>query len=183
MMELYEIMLIVNPELGKEEHDEVLGDLTSVIQKQHGTIATILDWRKRRLAYEINKLQEGHYYLVYFSGPGTIIPEIEHYFRVTDAVIRYMIVRTDEQEFATAAEKAAKEAAAAEKAAMAAETSETNDIEVAEASEEPEVEEPEVEEPEAEEPEAEEPEVEEPEAEEPEAEEPEAEEPEAEEPE
>ena len=161
-MEQYEIMLVVSPELDKEEHEEVLSGLTNAIEKQQGTIGTILDWRKRRLAYEINKFQEGHYYLVYFSGPGTIIPEIEHYFRVTDTVIRYMVVRTDEQEFAAAAEKAASEAAIAEKAAMAAETVETTDVEVVAAAEEPEAEEPEAEEPEAEEPEAEEPEAEEP---------------------
>ena len=180
-MEQYEIMLIVSPELDKEEHEEVLSGLTNAIEKQQGTIGTILDWRKRRLAYEINKFQEGHYYLVYFSGPGTIIPEIEHYFRVTDTVIRYMVVRTDEQEFAAAAEKAASEAAVAEKAAMAAETVETTDVEVVEAAEEPEVEEPEVEEPEAEKAEAEKAEAEEAEAEEAEAEEAEAEKPEAEE--
>ncbi len=117
-MELYEVMIIINPELEKEEHEEVLNGLSATITKNKGKVDTILDWRKRRLAYEIDKkYQEGHYYLVYFSAQGTIIPEIEHYFKVTDGVIRYMIVRTDEQEFEAAAKKAADEAAAAEKAA------------------------------------------------------------------
>jgi len=117
-VELYEVMIIINPELEKEEHEEVLNGLSATITKNKGKVDTILDWRKRRLAYEIDKkYQEGHYYLVYFSAQGTIIPEIEHYFKVTDGVIRYMIVRTDEQEFEAAAKKAADEAAAAEKAA------------------------------------------------------------------
>ncbi len=162
MVEHYEIMLIVRPELEKDEHEEILSGLKSTIGKKEGTVSTILDWRKRRLAYEIDKLQEGHYYLVYFKGPGTIIPEIEHYFRVTDAVIRYMVVRTDEHEFAVAAEKAASEAAAAEKAAEAAETTEVSETaETVEAAETTETEEQETEEQETEEQETEEQETEE----------------------
>ena len=114
-MEYYEFMLILHPEMEKEERDEILRELSDLIGKHAGTVGTILDWRKRKLAYEINKLLEGYYYLLYFYGPGTIIPEIEHYSRVTDAVIRYMVVRTGEEEYLRA-EKAAGEAAAAEEA-------------------------------------------------------------------
>jgi len=116
-MELYEAMIIISPELEKDDHQEVLDGLSSAITKNNGSVSTVLDWRKRRLAYEIDKFQEGHYYLIYFSAEGTIIPEIEHYFRVTDEIIRFMVVRTDEQEFEAAAKKAASEAEAAEKAA------------------------------------------------------------------
>lgn len=116
-MELYEAMIIISPELEKDDHQEVLDGLTYAITKNNGSVSTVLDWRKRRLAYEINKFLEGHYYLVYFSAEGTIIPEVEHYFRVTDEIIRFMVVRTDEQEFEAAAKKAASEAEAAKKAA------------------------------------------------------------------
>lgn len=112
-MERYEIMLVVSPELEKEEHEEVLGGLASEIEKGNGSVDIILDWRRRRLAYEINKLQEGHYYLVYFTAQGSIVPELEHYFKVTDSIMRYMIVRATEQEFAAAVEKAEREAAKA----------------------------------------------------------------------
>ncbi len=116
-MELYEAMIIISPELEKDDHQEVLDGLSSAITKNNGSVSTILDWRKRRLAYEIDKFLEGHYYLVYFSAEGTVIPEVEHYFRVTDEIIRFMVVRTDEQEFEAAAKKAASEAEAAKKAA------------------------------------------------------------------
>ncbi len=135
-MELYEAMIIISPELEKDDHQEVLDGLSSAITKNNGTVSTVLDWRKRRLAYEINKFQEGHYYLVYFTAEGTIIPEIEHYFRVTDEIIRFMVVRTDEQEFEAAAKKAASEAeaakkAAAEESAAATETDESEAVEEA----------------------------------------------------
>ncbi|MBM4235078.1 MAG: 30S ribosomal protein S6 [Firmicutes bacterium] len=111
-MGLYEIMMIIRTDLEANEQEEAVSGLTAVIAKQGGTVSTVLDWRKRKLSYEINKLREGQYYLVYFSGDGAIIPELEHYFRVTDAVIRYMVVAIDEKDFEAAADKAAAEAAA-----------------------------------------------------------------------
>ncbi len=146
-MGYYEIMLIISPEVETDGHQEVLNDLKTAITKEGGVVSTVLDWRKRRLAYEISKHKEGYYYLVYFSGHGTVIPEVEHYFRVTDAVIRYMIVSVEEKEFNAAAEKAAEAAAAA--AAQAekqeqAELEKADEATVIEESEEPEeVEEPE----------------------------------------
>ncbi len=127
-MGLYEIMVIIRADLEANEQEEAVSGLTAVIAKQGGKVSTVLDWRKRKLAYEINKLREGQYYLVYFSGDGAIIPELEHYFRVTDAVIRYMIVTVDEKDFEAAAEKAAADAAAVdvlqEEEAVTAETEE-----------------------------------------------------------
>lgn len=108
-MELYETMLIIRPDIEAEEREEVLNGLSSTIEKNDGNVETVLDWHKRRLAYEINKHKEGYYYLIYFKGSGTIIPEIEHYFRVNDAFIRYLTVCSNEQELQSAAEKAAKD--------------------------------------------------------------------------
>ncbi len=140
-MNYYEIMLIVRPDVESEEQQAVLEDLKSAIAKESGTLSTILDWRKRRLSYEIKKHKEGQYYLVYFSGEGNIIPEIEHYFRVTDEVLRYMIVSISEDDYNSAAEKAAAEAKAAEAAveeAAAAEVEGSQDaaeaVEIAEES-------------------------------------------------
>ena len=124
-MGIYEVMFIVRPDLEAAEQEEAISGLQDAITKNHGTVGTVVDWRKRRLSYEIDKHVEGHYYIIYFSGEGTIIPEIEHYFRVTDAVIRYMVVRADEQEFEKAAEKAAAEVAKAELAAEEAAKEET----------------------------------------------------------
>lgn len=109
-MELYEIMFIIRPDLEVEEREEVIKGLSSTIEKNDGKVETLLDWHKRRLAYEINKHREGYYYLLYFKGSGTIIPEVEHYFRVNESVIRYLTVCSNEQELQLAAEKAAKDA-------------------------------------------------------------------------
>jgi len=112
----YEVMFIIRPELETEEHEEVLNGIKTTITGNGGTVDKLVDWRKRRLAYEIDKHTEGYYYLVYFKGLGTIIPELEHFFKVNDAVLRFLVVRVEEDYYETAAaeEPEIEEAAAPE---------------------------------------------------------------------
>ncbi len=100
-MGFYEIMFIIRPDLETEEHEEVINGLKEAINVNQGRVDKVVDWRKRRLAYEIDDHVEGHYYLLYFSGSGEIIPEVEHFFRVNDNVFRYMVVRVEEKEYET----------------------------------------------------------------------------------
>lgn len=120
-------MFVLRPDLEAEDNEEVLTGLTGAIVKNGGTVDRLVDWRKRRLAYEIEKHTEGHYFLLYFSGPGTIIPELEHFFRVSDAIIRFMVVRVEAEDYdaaVAAGEEEALEAEAVEEAAEAGETEE-----------------------------------------------------------
>lgn len=95
-MAVYESMFILQPELENETEEELMNNLQAVLQKLGGEITKTDDWGKRKLAYEIDKFTEGHYYLLQFTGSHEIIPELEHFFRVNDAVIRFVIVREDE---------------------------------------------------------------------------------------
>ncbi len=95
-MAVYETMFILQPELESETETALVDNLQAVIQKLGGEIGKTDDWGKRKLAYEIDKFTEGHYYLLQFTGSHEIIPELEHFFRVNDAVIRFVIVREDE---------------------------------------------------------------------------------------
>ncbi len=98
-MSYFEIMVVIRPEMEPDEYEEILSGISSTITTNGGVLGKIVDWRKRRLAYEIDKQVEGYYYLVYFSGEGTIIPELEHFFRVNDTVLRFMIVRIQEEDY------------------------------------------------------------------------------------
>ena len=116
-MGLYEIMLIIRPDFEPDQHEEIINGLKDTITKNEGLVNKVVDWRKRRLAYEIDKHVEGYYYLVYFSGQGAIIPEIEHYFRVSDAILRYLVVRVEEEEYKSViSEEATEETEAVEEA-------------------------------------------------------------------
>lgn len=101
-MSYFEIMIVIRPEMEPDEYEEILSGISSTITTNGGILGKVIDWRKRRLAYEIDKQVEGHYYLVYFSGRGTIIPELEHFFRVNDTILRFMTVRIQEEDYENA---------------------------------------------------------------------------------
>ncbi len=86
-------MFILNPEQDQDKNQEVLNNIRSLIEKFGGEVGKIEDWGARRLAYEINKLKEGHYYLLNFKCGTKVVPELEHFFRVTDGVMRYLVIR------------------------------------------------------------------------------------------
>ena len=95
-MAVYESMFILHPPLASPAETALPDSPQAPLPKPGGDIRKTDDWGKKKLAYEINKFTEGHYYLVEFSGSHEIIPELEHFFRVNDAVIRFIIVREDE---------------------------------------------------------------------------------------
>ena len=89
----YETMFILNPDQDQEKTEEILNNFRGTIEKLKGEVGEIEDWGVRRLAYEINKLKEGHYFLAKFSSGASLVPELEHFFRVTDGVMRYLVIR------------------------------------------------------------------------------------------
>jgi len=89
----YEVMFILRPEMEVEAEEAIVNHLQATIQKFGGEVSKVDDWGKRKLAYEIKKVNEGHYFLIYFTGTHEIIPELEHFFRVNDEVIRFLIVK------------------------------------------------------------------------------------------
>src|SRR4029077_10621140 len=94
----YEIMFIVNPNTPEEEIDKINGQIENVVTSGGGKIEKIEKMGKRRLAYEVDRQREGHYVLFVISANGDIIKECERRLRVMDAVIKYLTVRTDEEE-------------------------------------------------------------------------------------
>ncbi|HBM82007.1 MAG TPA: 30S ribosomal protein S6, partial [Clostridiaceae bacterium] len=55
------------------------------------------EWGKRRLAYEINDLTEGYYVLINFEANSDLPKELDRIFRITDTVIRHLIVNLDKK--------------------------------------------------------------------------------------
>ena len=66
--------------------------IRSLIESQEGEVVKTTLWGKRRLAYEVNRLREGHYVLVVFHLDGARIVEIERALRIHDTVFRHLIV-------------------------------------------------------------------------------------------
>ena len=67
-----------------------------LITRFGGEIGEIEDWGKKKLAYEIQKMNEAYYYFIPFEAEGSSIHEIESRMRIMDNVIRYLCVKKDE---------------------------------------------------------------------------------------
>ena len=95
-MNKYELVLIFKPELSEEDRNTVFSRIQQVID-ENGKLEEVHDWGKRKLAYEINYIKEGYYYIVNFDLDPQFVKEIERRCRLFDQIIRYMVVRVDGQ--------------------------------------------------------------------------------------
>ena len=92
-MNSYELLYILNNELSDEAKGAVVEKLNAVVTDNGGTIDGIDKWGTRKLAYPIDYKTEGYYVLVNFTDPATLPDELERVMRITDAVIRFLIVK------------------------------------------------------------------------------------------
>ncbi|MBZ5537662.1 MAG: 30S ribosomal protein S6 [Acidobacteriia bacterium] len=96
MDRLYEIMFIVNPNLADEEVDKLIAQFETTVTSTHGEAQKVEKLGKRRLAYRVGRFWEGNYVLFTVKGGGDTVKELERRLKVTDAVLKYLTVRVDE---------------------------------------------------------------------------------------
>ena len=95
-MRNYEIMFILKPGFTDEEIDKLIAQMEGVVKTQQGEVLSVDKMGKRKLAYRINKAEEGNYVLFKINGNGECVKEFERRLKVADSVIRYITVRMDE---------------------------------------------------------------------------------------
>lgn len=96
-MRSYEVMFIAAPQTADDELQKITSQLQSIVTEQGGTVTKVDQWGRRKLAYPIKKFEEGIYTILNIEGTGNEIAEVDRRLRVTDAVIRHLVVRTDEE--------------------------------------------------------------------------------------
>ena len=87
----YEAVYILNPSLNEEQIAALVEKFKKVVEA-NGTVTEVNEWGKRRLAYPINDLMEGYYVLMTFTAAAAIPAEMDRVFRITDGVMRSMII-------------------------------------------------------------------------------------------
>lgn len=97
-MRSYELMYILDPKLDEDGSKALLVKIEELMSKQGVEIEKTEPWGKRRLAYAIKGNWEGSYILSYLKAEPTAISEMERRLRVTEGVLRFITVRTDEQQ-------------------------------------------------------------------------------------
>jgi len=91
MLRDYELMYVVRPDLDEDGLRMAQEAVQGLVEGQGGEVVNTTPWGKRRLAYEIAGLRDGHYVIVEFRGDGSKVKELERALRINDQVIRHMI--------------------------------------------------------------------------------------------
>ena len=91
----YEAVYILNPSLTEEATAAMVAKFKGLVET-NGTLAEVDEWGKRHLANPINDLNEGYYVLMSFSSKPEFPRELDRIFRITDGVMRSIIVCKDE---------------------------------------------------------------------------------------
>lgn len=92
-MALYETIYIIHPELNEEDVEEHIKRVENLVTRLGGEILKTERWGKKRLAYEVNKHRYGYYVLLRLRGNPTILPELERHYRLTEGIIKSLVIR------------------------------------------------------------------------------------------
>ena len=98
MNRTYELMFIVRPDMPEEDQDKLISTLESATTSAGGTVKNVEKMGKRRLAYTVRKFHDGLYMLLTVEGAGELMHELERRLRVSEAVIKFLTVRIDEEQ-------------------------------------------------------------------------------------
>lgn len=96
-MRKYEIMFIVRPDVPEEEVDRLIAQMEGVVAAAGGKVEKVDKMGIRRLAYRVQRQREGFYVVFTLEGGGDTVKEFERRLKVTDAVIKFLTVRVDEE--------------------------------------------------------------------------------------
>ncbi len=93
----YELVYIVSPDATDQDIADLHTQVESIVARLHGEMVRTENWGRRKLAYRIGKHREGTYVLEVFNGTGELTKELDRRLKVSDLVIRQLIVRVDEE--------------------------------------------------------------------------------------
>jgi small subunit ribosomal protein S6 len=92
-VDTYEAMLIVIPELDEEQVENTISRIQTIIERTGGRVGNVNHWGRRKLAYEIDHRTDGFYVVMEFTVGERTLMELKRILRVSDDVLRHMIVK------------------------------------------------------------------------------------------
>jgi len=97
-MRTYEMMFIIKPDLTEEVTTEIKERLHKIIEDFGGEFVNeVGGWGKKRMAYKIEDYSEGIYCLWHFKGLPETVEELDRVIKISDSLMRHIIIRKDEK--------------------------------------------------------------------------------------
>ncbi len=98
-MRQYELIIILDPELGEEEVPDAIDRLIRhPVEERGGEVSEVNNWGHRKLAYPIQKKAEGNYVLTQLRLDPQQTKELEQRLVISEQVMRHLLIRTEEEE-------------------------------------------------------------------------------------
>ena len=94
-MNKYELVVVLSEKLEDDERSAAMERVNGYITRFGGNVTGVDEWGKKRLAYEIQKMNEAFYYIVTFEAPLDAPAQIEENIRIMEQVIRFLIVKQE----------------------------------------------------------------------------------------
>ena len=91
--QLYESLFIIRPSLPDEDVLKVHEKAKATVEKSGGSVERLENWGKKKLAYEVKQEKKGVYAQLVYRGNGPVVEELERFFRLDDAVIKFLTVK------------------------------------------------------------------------------------------
>jgi small subunit ribosomal protein S6 len=98
MTRKYELVYVVSPDATEEQVNDLHAQVDAIVQRMGGQLEKTENWGRRKLAYEIGRHKEGTYVLEAINGTGELMKEIDRRLKVSDLIIRHLVVRIDEDQ-------------------------------------------------------------------------------------
>ena len=95
-MNKYETVFIINPSVEEAGIKDLIQKFSDIINND-GKVEEVQEMGKRKLAYEIKKNSEGYCVVINFEANPELIKELERNYRITDSVIKFIVIRKDEE--------------------------------------------------------------------------------------
>lgn len=92
----YELIYVLKPDAAESEVEDMHKQVADIVERMGGTIDKTDTWGRRKLAYEIGHHKEGFYVLEVITGSGELMKEIDRRLKVTEGLLRHLVVRIDE---------------------------------------------------------------------------------------
>ncbi|MDI9528536.1 MAG: 30S ribosomal protein S6 [Candidatus Cloacimonadota bacterium] len=96
MTKNYELMVILSPKLNEEEANQLNDSILAIVKDLSGELIKTEPWGRRMLAYPINKLQEGYYFLNYLKMESLKVKTLKQQLGLNENIIRHMIIARGE---------------------------------------------------------------------------------------
>lgn len=97
-MRRYETTYIIDGSLEQDKIEAITQRVNEIITNSGGNIVEENTWGKKRLAYEIQKRQYGYYIILNFDAEGSVIEEMEKFFRLNQFILRYLTILMTERD-------------------------------------------------------------------------------------